>query len=70
MKDKKNPILIDTIVGLFLFCALPITLAYVNKKFNSQLDWKDLTAIGFYLLGTMITLISESQRRKWKNKNT
>lgn len=69
IEKQKNPILIDTIVGLFLFCALPVTLSFVNKKFNSHLDWKDITAIGLYLLGTMITLISESQRRKWKNQN-
>ncbi len=69
IERQKNPILLDTFVGLFLFCILPIILSFVNKEFNSSFNWIDVIAFVIYLLGTIITLISENQRRKWKINN-
>lgn len=69
IEKQTNPILIDTYVGLFLFCILPIILALVNNKYNNELAWTNFTAFLTYFVGTLITLISESQRRIWKKEN-
>ncbi len=69
IEKQKRPILLDTFVGLFLFCIMPIILAIINKKFNRQFNESDIIAVAIYLLGTFITLVSESQRRKWKIKH-
>ncbi len=69
IEKQKNPILLDTLVGLFLFCVLPIILSVINRKFNSSFNWIDVVSFVIYLLGTIITIVSESQRRKWKIKN-
>ncbi len=69
IEKQKNPIFLDTFVGLFLFCVFPIVLAVVNKNNNSYFNWIDILSFFIYLVGTIITLISENQRREWKIKN-
>lgn len=66
IEKQKRPIILDTLVGLVLFCAFPFVLAIVHKTFNHHIDMSDIIAVMIYLVGTMITLISEFQRRKWK----
>ncbi len=69
IEKQKNPILLDTFVGLFLFGAMPVILAFVNKTFNTYFNWIDILAVFIYLFGSIITLLSEAQRRKWKIKH-
>ncbi len=69
IEKLKEPLFLDTLIGLFLFCILPIGLILLNEHFNSMLDWTDITAFIIYLSGTSITLISEKQRKDWKEKN-
>lgn len=69
IERQSNPIFLDTIVGLFLFCMLPVFLIYVNENFNSTLGWSDIVAFMIYCIGTAITLISEKQRKDWKKIN-
>ncbi len=66
MEKRKRPILSDTVAGLLFFCVVPIFWIFIHKKFNAYLDWTDGIAAVIYILGTLITLVSESQRRKWK----
>jgi len=69
IEKQKYPILFDTLAGIFLFCLLPFILAVLNVNFNTQLDRYDLIAFILYVAGTLITLISERQRKKWKVNN-
>jgi protein-S-isoprenylcysteine O-methyltransferase Ste14 len=69
IEKLKKPLFLDTLIGLFLFCILPIGLVLLNEHLNSMLDWTDITAFFNYLSGTAITLISEKQRKDWKQKN-
>jgi len=69
IEKQKNPILLDTLAGVFLFSLLPFILAILNVNFNTQLDGYDLIAFTLYATGTLITLISERQRKQWKLNN-
>ncbi len=69
VEKRKYPILSDTLVGVFLFFVIPTILTFMHKKFNTHLDWGDGIAAMVYILGTLITLISETQRHKWKKQH-
>ena len=66
----KNPYVADALTGLFLFCLLPLVLTFLNIYFNQSLNYWYLILFILYIFGTSITLISESQRRKWKLENS
>jgi len=63
----KKPFVTDVITGLFLFCVLPLILTFLNIYFNQPLNYWYLIFFILYTFGISITLISEYQRRKWKN---
>lgn len=69
IEKQKRPVILDMIVGILLFCLMPIVLTLINKKFNTELRGGDITAFSLYIFGTTITLISEYQRRKFKKHN-
>ncbi len=69
MEKRKRPILSDTVAGLIFFCVVPILWIFLHRNFNKHLDWTDGIATVIYILGTLITLVSESQRRKWKKQH-
>jgi steroid 5-alpha reductase family enzyme len=66
----KNPYQADAIMGIFLFCILPLVLTFLNIYFNHSLNYWYLIFLLLFILGTSITLISKSQRRKWKLENS
>ncbi len=68
VEKRKFPFLADTLVGVFLFFVIPTILTFLHKNFNAHLDWADCIAFVVYVLGTLITLVSELQRRKWKTQ--
>lgn len=69
IEKQRNPILLDTFIGLFLFSVIPILLSYINKRFNTELNYGVFVIFILYLFGTFITLVSEMQRRNWKENH-
>ena len=69
VRGFKRPFVTDAIMGVFLFCILPIILTFLNIYFNQSLNYWYLLFFLLYIFGTSITLISENQRRIWNLEN-
>lgn len=69
MAQQPSPLVMDTLASIILFAIMPSLLTWLHiwlRDIAKPFDW---VALGLYLSGTAITLISEGQRRRWKQSH-